>query len=284
MAAQDDFANVYSNMYADFFIARYQAKGRLRGVVREMHGLVGASYVLKYIDQIMMSQHGAYNTPIPATNVTTTAPTITFANYQLKTSIDRFQQLNFNADAMKIEAIIHADALARMEDQTIINALNTGATKTVTDGGENLTVEKLRQAFYQLAIDEVDGSDMYLVVNASQHESIMGQTEYTSSIFNAAKPLVNPQIAGYNGEFLGFKLIVIGNRPEGGLPYNSGTGIRSCFAFAADSTTIGYRMDPQTQMVPVNQDAHVDLLSLMSLGAVVGDPRGVVKINCLETA
>ena len=279
--SQSDFVSTFSQMFADMFLLRYQAVGRLRGTVREMHGLVGDAYKLKYMDKIQMQKHGAYNADIPRTNVVTTAPSISFEDYELKTSIDEFEQLNFNADALRGFAMDHADALGRREDQFIIDALNTGATKQVVNGGVNLTVEKLREAYNLLAQDEVDGDEMYLIIHANQHESLMGQTEYTSSIFNAAKPLVNPGIAGMVGKFLGFNLIVLGDRPEGGLPKVG--NIRECFAFARNSTTLGYRKDPETRMIPVEHEARTETLSLLSAGAVVGDARGVVKVSCDES-
>lgn len=280
--SQSQFTATYSQMFADMFLQRYQAIQRLRGTTRELHGLVGDAYKLKYMDQIQMSLHGAYNANIPATPVTTTAPTITFSDYDLKTTIDEFEQLNFNASALQGFAQQHADSIGRREDQFIIDALDAGATKSVAASGANLTVEKLRDAYKQLADDEVPGDDMYLIIGASEHQSLMGQTEYTSSIFNAAKPLVNPGIAGFVGKFMGFNLIVLGDRPEGGLPL-AGT-VRSCFAFAQGAVTIGYRMDPQTRMVPVEQEARTEVLSMLSAGGVVGDARGVVKIDCDESA
>ena len=280
--SQSDFVNTFSQMFSDMFLLRYQAVGRLRGTVREMHGLVGDAYKLKYMDQIQMQKHGAFNSNIPRTNVTTTAPSITFDDYELKTSIDEFEQLNFNADALRGFAMDHADAIGRREDQFVIDALETGATKSVAAGGTNLTIEKLRDAFSQLAKDEVDMDEMFLVIHSNQHDSLMGETEYTSSIFNAAKPLVNPGVVGPVGRFMGFNLIVLGDRPEGGLPLSS--NIRECFAFARNSTTLGYRKDPETRMIPVEWEARTETLSLMSAGAVVGDARGVVKISCDESA
>lgn len=279
--SQSDFVSTFSQMFADMFLLRYQAVGRLRGTVRELHGLVGDAYKLKYMDKIQMQKHGAFNADIPRTNVTTTAPSISFDDYELKTSIDEFEQLNFNADALRGFAMDHADAIGRREDQFIIDALSSGATKSVAAGGDNMTVEKLREAYKLLADDEVDGDEMYLIMGSDQHQSLMGETEYTSSIFNAAKPLVNPGIAGLVGEFMGFNLIILGDRPEGGLPVAS--SVRECFAFAKNSTTLGYRMDPQTRMIPVEHEARTETLSLVSAGAVVGDARGVVKISCDES-
>jgi len=278
--AQTDFTNAYSQMFADMFRLRYQAAGRLRGTVEELHGLVGDAYKFKFMDQVAMQQHGAYGSDIPSSSVTVTAPTISFLDYELKLSIDEFDQLNFNASALQGYAQTHAKALGRREDQFIIDALASGTTQQVAAGGTNMTVEKLRDARAQLGANEADEGDLYCVMHWNNMESLLGQTEYTSSLFNMAKPLVDPQ--GDDGPFAGFKIIVIGTRAnEGGLPLNA--GIRSTFAFNKSSAALGYRMDPQTRMVPIEWQARTETLSLMSAGAVVTDANGSVEILCDES-
>ncbi len=279
MAYASDFTSIYSQAFADMFLLNYQGSSRLKGVVRELHGLVGSSYKLKYMDRVAMQEHGVFGADIPRTSVVTTAPEISFKDYQLKLVIDEFEQLNFNADALASYSQDHAKAIGRREDQMVIDAVVAGATKSVAAAGANMSVEKLREARALLGRDEVDSDEIYIVMHWDQMDALLGQTEYTSSIFNMAKPLVDP--AGNNGPFSGFKIIVIGDRPkEGGLPKTG--DVRTCIAFAKEAVTLGYRMDPKVTMTPVPQNARVETLSLLSAGAVVGDARGTVKILCDE--
>ena len=280
--SQSDFTATFSQMFADMFLMRYQAQKRLRGVVREIHSLVGDAYKLKYMDKIQMQKHGAFNADIPRTNVTTTAPTITFDDYELKTSIDEFEQLNFNADALRGFAMDHADALGRREDQFIIDALDAGATKSIAAGGSNMTVEKIIEAQQLLADDEVDGDELFLVMHSKNYKSLLGEVEFVNNLYNNTQPLAGSSpIVGLKGKFLDFNLIVVGDRPEGGLQVAA--NIRDTFAFAKNSTTLGYRKDPETRMIPVEHEARTETLSLVSAGAVVGDARGVVKVLCDES-
>lgn len=278
-----DFSNVYSQMFADFFLQRAQeAGGQLNGTVREMHGLVGDAYKLKYYDSLSMETHGAYNSDIPNTDAITTAPTITFKDYVLKVAVDQFEQLNFNANAVAGLAETHAMAIGRARDQYIYSALEAGATKTVADGGTNMTVAKLRDARKQLGADGTQGP-LYLVMHWNNLDALLGETEYTSSIFNAAKPLVNPQ---GRGEFMGFNLIVVGDYPNidgaaAGLPLSG--NIRKCYAYSQHGLTLGFRMDPRVKYVPIPQNERIETLSSMSAGAVVGDARQVVEISCDES-
>jgi len=279
--AQSQFSAAYSQMFADLFLQKYQANGKLRGTVRELHGLVGDAYKLKYMDKGSMVQHTANGSNIPAGSTTVTAPSITFSDFEMKDVVDRFDQLNFNASALPGLAEKHAKAIARREDQFIIDAcINSGTTKTVAAGGENMTVEKLRDARRQLGLDEID-DDMFLLMHWNNLDSLLAQTEYTSSIFNDAKPLVDP--GGKDGPFAGFKIIPLGNRSgEGGLPID-GSNIRSCFVYARSAITMGYRLDAETQMVPVPQNLRTEVVSALSAGAVTGDANGVVKISCDES-
>lgn len=282
-AVQSDFINTYSQMFEDMFMLNYQAAGRLRGITREIHGVVGDAYKLKVIDEVSMTQAGSQGSNIPRTNVTTTAPTITFADYQLKLTIGEFDQLNFNASALEAYSRSHARALGRREDQFVIDAGTDAAvvTQSVATNNLNLTTEKLRETRALLGANEADSEEMYLICHWNNMESLLQETEYTSAMFNMAKPLVNPDP---NGEdpFVGFKIIVLGNRAgEGGLPLD-GSGVRTCFAFSRDAITLAYRMDPTTRMVPVPQDARIETLSLLSAGAVVGMPKGAVRVLCQE--
>ena len=278
--AQSDFTSAYSQMFADMFRLQYQAGSRLRGTVMELHGLVGDAYKFKYMNQVAMQQHGAYGADIPARAGTVTAPSISFEDYDLKLSIDEFDQLNFNASALQGYAQTHAKALGRREDQFIINALVAGTTNQIASGGTNMSVEKLREARAILGQNEADEGDLYCVMHWLDMEALLAQTEYTSSLFNMAKPLVDPQ--GDEGPFAGFKIIAIGDRTlEGGLPLTA--GVRSTFAFNKNAAAVGYRLDPQTRMVPIEWQARTETLSLMSAGAVVTDVKGSVEILCDES-
>lgn len=286
--SQSDFVAAYSQMFAAMFRARYQEVGGvLRGKVRELHGLRGDAYKSKLIDKIQMKKHGAFNADIARSNVTVTAPTMSFENYELKTSVDEFEQLDFNADGLRAQAEVHADALTRREDQFLIDAMVSGATKSVAAGGSNMTLEKLKGAYKELVKDGVRGDKMYVLMHVNNFDSLLGETEFASSIFNTAKPLVNPAFGGMVGTYMGFDLIVVGDYgtdQEGnamGLPVAS--NIRDCFAFAHNALVAGYRKDPTTRMVPIEQDARTEVLSLLSMGAMVEDARGVVKIECDES-
>lgn len=288
MPNQSDFVAAYSQMFATMFKARYNdAGGVMRGKVEELHGLVGDAYKMKYMDKIQMRKHGAYNSNIPRTTTTVTAPSLTFEDYDLKSEIDEFEQKNFNADALRGYAKAHADALTRREDQFAFNAMSLDAGSTIAANGQNMNIAKIEESYETLVSNGVRGDEMFLIMHAKNFSSLMKETEFASSLFNAVKPLVNPSFGGDLGLFMGFNLVVVGDYgvdQEGnqmGLKLTS--GIRETFAFARSAVTVGYSIDPETRMVPREDEARTVVLSLLRAGGKVGDPKGVIKIECDES-
>lgn len=274
------FVNVYSQMFEDMFMLNFQASGRLRGTTRELHGLVGDAFKMKYGASVSMDQHGAYNADIPIKNQTVSAPTITFEDYELKLAIDQFEQLNFNADALNLYARSHAKAIGRRVDQFIIDAVVAGATKSVAVGTTNLTFAKLREARALLGQDEVDGV-LHIAAHWNNIESLLNETKVTSTDFVTQKVINGGTMDGQT--YLGFIFHQLGDRAdEGGLP-KSGDD-RTVIAWSEDAITLGFRMDPKVTMTDVPENLRVETLSSMSAGAKVGDANGVVSIICDETA
>ena len=275
-----NFSPAYSQMFQEFFANNYQASGKLRGTTMELHGLVGDAYKMKYMGAQYMDQHGAFGSDIPAKNVTTTAPVLSFSDYELKLAIDEFEQLNMNASVLNGYAKTHAKAIGRREDQFIIDAVVADATLTVAAGGANLTYIKLLEARSNLGLNEVDDV-LHVVLHWNNMQALLQQQQATSVDYFTQKTLVDGTMDMQ--KFIGFQFHVIGNRnDEGGLPID-GANVRSVIVYAQDAVTLGYRMDPQVRTVQVENNARIETLSLMSAGAKVGDANGVGIIYCDET-
>jgi len=277
-----DFVATYSQQFTDYWELNYQAQGRLRGLTQELHGLQGDAWKPKIMNSTIMKPVLSYSSDIPASPVSVYSPTMVFQDFENKLVLSEFDVLNMNASPLDAYAEEHAYALARMEDQIKINAAtDTGVVTQVIGGtGDALTVEMLTQAFQIMTSNEISGNDeLYLVVDAKSFYQLMQQTEYLSSIFNTAKPLVNPD--GKSASFGGFNIRILGDREEGGIPKTG--NIRSNFAYAKKAITTGYRMDPNVRMVAVQQNARIETLAMMSLGALVTKPKGVIILNVDES-
>lgn len=278
---QSPFTQAYSVQFADRFRQKYQSYRRLANVCNEMHGAVGDAYKFKYMGQSVMQPYGANNSNIPTSNPTVTAPILTYDDFVLKLTISDFDQLNFNASALEIFAKNHAKALGRREDQNILDAGTDSSivTNFIPDNGEYLTTEKLIEARVQLGINSADSEELYFVTTWQSFRSLLGQTEYTSAVFNDGKPLVAP--SSNPEKFGGFKIIVMPDMLEGGLPIDE-NGIRTSFCFARDAMSIVYRQDPMVQMIPVAQEKRTETVSSASFGALVTDALGAVRVLSKE--
>jgi len=192
----------------------------------------------------------------------------------------------------------HANAYARTADKVIIDAAlgtaytgETGVTATVLPSGQKigstyvesgsaadsgLTVAKLRQAAFLLTNAEVDDSDpRIMVVSAKQIQDLLRTTEVISHDYNSIRALVNGDI----DTFLGFKFRRVASSL---LPYNSSTGVRTCFAYVKSGIKLadaGRRV-----LVDIRSDrSHsLQIRSVASLGATRMEEAKVVEVACDE--
>lgn len=273
---------VYSQMFADRFVEDYQASRKLANTVQELHGLVGDAYKLKITDAVDMNLHGAYGADIPAKAIGTSAPTITFKDYDLKLVLDHFESLNINANVITTYSRSHALAMGRREDQFVIDAVVADATKSVPVGTTNLTVDKLIEAKKELGLDEVMGT-IHIVIHQNNLASLLkDSSNLVGNVdFNQVKALVTGEV----DRFMGMQFHVLGDRTfdgvAAGLPKTGDN--RTCIVYATEAVTMGYRLDPRVSITEVQENFRVETLSVLSAGAIVGRPKGVVTIICDET-
>ncbi len=143
-----------------------------------------------------------------------------------------------------------------------------------TGSDTNLTVEKLREAKKKLDENEVGSSEKrYCIVNASALDSLLSETEVTSSDFNVVKTLVQGEI----NTFLGFEFI----RTE--LLENQSEGFRQILCYTASA--IGMVMANEMQ---VRIDERPDLnytwqvQASSTFGAVRIEEEKMIAIECVQ--
>jgi hypothetical protein len=273
---------VYVQQFADRFVEDYQANRKLANTVQEIHGVVGDAYKLKVSEAVDMSKHGAYGSDIAATDVNTTAPTVSFSDFDLKLVLDHFESLNINANVITTYSKLHGMAIGRREDQYVIDAVVADATKSVPVGTTNLTIDKLIAARKELGLDEVMGT-IHIAIHQNNLESLLKDSSNLigNYYYNDVRALVTGQVE----YFMGMKFHVLGNRTingvAAGLPKTGDN--RTCIVYAEEAVTLAYRLDPRVQMTEVEQNFRVETLSVLSAGAKVGRPKGVCTIICDET-
>jgi hypothetical protein len=114
-----------------------------------------------------------------------------------------------------------------------------------------------------------------LLMHASQLDALLGETEITSQDFASVKALVQGEI----NTFMGFNILTIGDRDEGGIPKPS---TRTCFAWHKDSMGYAESMAQKTEVNYVPEKTSFLVSSMFSAGSVSIDGEGIVKISCTE--
>jgi len=271
-----------------------QQKGsRLRGAVR-VEAVRGKQ---AFFDQIG-SQSASVRTTRAADTLLNDTPharrMVTLADYEVADLIDDQDKLRMIVDPTSSYAQAQAFAIGRSMDDVIITAATgdaktgeTGGTTTALPAGqkvavnlsgsnEGLTIGKLRQAKYLLDNNDVDPSiPRFMVVGPKQIQDLLESTNITSSDFNTVKALVQGEV----NTFMGFNFITSTR-----LAHNTGTDVRTCFAYAADGITLAVAKDLTVRIDERPDKGYaVQVYACMSIGATRMEEEKVVEIACDES-
>jgi hypothetical protein len=268
----------------------YQGMGKLRNTVTLRTGVVGEAYKFARMGEGLANQKATQSDVTPM-DIAHARQTATMENWNAPEYTDIFDQAEVNFDEKSELAKAIAKALTRREDQIIIDAIAAGtfsATPTgadqgflIANGGTNLTVDKLRAAAMSGLTDRnVDDEDRTLITSAAGVQKLLGDSEVTSTDFNTLKALVNGTLE--QTTYMGFKIIIIGSRREGGL--NKAANIRDCFAYQKAAVGYAVGIDIRTEINYIAQKTSWLCNGVLKAGAVLREARGVVKIQIDESA
>jgi len=271
-----------------------QQKGsRLRGLVR-VEAVRGKQ---AFFDQIG-SQSASVRTTRAADTLLNDTPhsrrMVTLADYEVADLIDDQDKLRMIVDPASSYAQAQAFAIGRSMDDVIITAA-TGDAKTGETGGtttslpsaqkvlvdhggssEGLTLGKLREAKYIMDNNDVDPSiPRVMVIGPKQLQDLLESTNITSSDFNTVKALVQGEL----NTFMGFNFITSTR-----LAHNTGTDVRTCFAYAVDGITLAVAKDLTVRIDERPDKGYaVQVYACMSIGATRMEEEKVVQISCDES-
>jgi hypothetical protein len=259
----------------------YQERGKLRDTVRLKTGVVGSTHRFPKLGAGAATRRVPQTDVIPM-NLSHTNATVTLEDWNAAEYTDVFNDAKVNFSEREELAMSIASAIQRREDQLIIDALEATATSlTVASsiGGANtdLNVSKLRRASRLLGDNSVgEDEDLTYVGSYVGRESLLAETETTSSDFNTIKALVNGEI----NSFMGFSFKWIASRAEGGLDLTGGD--RSTFAYAKSAIGHAIGMDQRMEVNYIPQKTAWLANMLFSANAIEIDAGGVVDITCDE--
>jgi len=260
------------------FQLEFQATEKLANTTMELYSLRGDAYKIPLMGEAVTTDRGAYQSLISASDVDVQQKTIVFQNFTLNMPLDYFQEHEVAGNTLSTLSQDHAKAMGRRIDQTKISAFQADHGHDVAVGTTNMTIDKLKEAKTFMDNANVTG-ERYIAVTPSQIDSLLGTDEVTNVLYNNQRVLVNGDI----DTFLGFKFVLISNMPEGGLPLDPATNVRTCFAWSRPAVYTGFQIPPSVDVQWSAMYQSWLTISRLRLGAKVTQDNGVVAIQCDES-
>ena len=255
----------------------YQGSGKLKNLVTLRSGVVGDTYKFRLMGKGQGHERTGSSSLVVPMDVTHSQPTATLTNHEHPEYTDIFDQATVNFDEKAALAGTIGKAMGRTMDQLVIDQMIAGTYNTsytagtgfdIAAGGTGFTTAKLRslRAFYDDL--EVEGTQTILVSGGGM-ESLLANTETTSSDFNTVRALVNGEL----NSFMGFNFVKIGaQRLEGGL------GSSVAYAFSSDAVGLAVGIDERTSVDWVPERTSWLCNGILKAGATLIDPEGTAQI------
>jgi hypothetical protein len=234
---------------------------------------------------------------------------VTMDDYEWADLVDDQDKIRMLIDPTSEYALAASYAFGRSKDDVIIASAVSAAYggqdgKTIVthpnsqkyaanDGTNftNLNVKTLRRIKAMMDAQEVEGN-RYFVFSSLQAESLLAETQVTSSDYNSVKALVQGEV----NTFLGFNFIrserlltvgagVVASPTTGAVGSGSSvTGARSCFAWAEKGLLMSTGEDVTSRMTErADKSYAMQVYMRMSIGATRMEEVQVVEVMCTES-
>ncbi len=286
-----------------------QQKGsRLQPFVRK-ESQKGKSQFFDRIGQVAAVLRTGRHASTPQIDTPHSRRMVTLEDYEWADLVDDQDKIRMLIDPTSEYAMAAAWAFGRTKDDVIIDAAlgsaysgEAGATAVVHPDSQkyaantgaafsNLNVRTLRKVRTIFGGNDVDKSiPRYIACSASQIESLLAQTEVSSSDYNTVKALVQGEVDTYMGfkfieiERLNLTTSTVASATTGAV--GSGTsvvGSRACIAWAGDGLLLSTGMDYQSKISERDDKGYsTQVYGRMSIGATRMEEVKVVEIICSE--
>jgi len=265
--------------YATDVHAAYQQKGsKLRNTARLATGVTGSTYAFKTSGKGQAGKKTRHGN-VPLMNLAKGTVTATLSDWYAAEYYDNLDVLKAgpNGESNERQTAVDAGAwaLGRKIDDLLITKLAT-ASNVVAVGTTGLTKDKILQAFGTLnANDVMDDGNRFAVVGPHQWNELLNIQEFKSSDFAGEQ---YPWLKGTESRtWLGITWMFHTGLPESG-------GTRSCFVYHKTSLGLAEGQDVKAFVDWVPEKAAHLVDHLISAGAALIDPDGVVEIQCDDDA
>ena len=266
----------------------YQAARQLAGLVREKSvtgDTVKFNKLTKGVASVRTPQ-----TEVTPMNLSYSLVSALMTSYIASEYSDVFNQAFVSfSDRSELSTAV-GNAIGRRMDQVAIDALdaatpvavaNTVAEDGTSGSASDMNTGKIRAAKAALDANNVPADNRVLLMHANSLEALLGQTSATSADFNSVRSLVDGSLSTW----LGFSVIMLGDRDEGGLT-KDGSNDRVAYAFHRDALGMGVSMNQKTEVNYIADKTSWLVSSMFQSGAVAiddGASGGIVKITSRES-
>lgn len=247
-------------------------ESKLRKVCQVRTGVVGNTTTFNRIGLMTTNQRTIGAGPLQAQDVAQSNVVATINVFDAVTMLDdtEMDRITYDLKSYLIQAA-RAAVINRIE-QVIINAMNTGASSTISVGadGTNWTLAnmiELANIFDRLNMPQ---QGRYFIVHPNSLKAALQNSAVTSSDFNTLMALMGSTGDLTGKSYLGFEFIVMGNldTTEGGLPFNGTTNVRTNFAVSANHVGLAFNRDIRTKVSMIDREDSWQILASVSVGAV----------------
>jgi len=261
----------------------YQAdQFMLSRMVRQKRNLKGKQYTFYRYGR------GQAEEWVPGTSVTPMNPdqskvVCTIKGYRAADYVDISDQQEVSYSELSELAYVIGAAMARREDQVIIDAMNnaTGLTSDQTialgsGAAANFTFNKVQQIAEYFDANNVPEQYRCVLITSAAKQQLIAEERLTSNDYLQGNMIGTGKLV----PFMGMKWKMISKRPEGGLPTSSGNA--KAFAFHGGPmgaigfvSGLGYSLRASYENLKTSNL----IVGTWKAGACVIDPEGMMVIN-----
>jgi len=299
---------------ANVFHLSQQKGSRLRSMVRqEMQN--GKSQFFDRVGSVTAQKKTSRHSDTPLIDTPHSRRRVTLSDYEHADLIDDADKIRLLIDPASAYSMAFMFAFGRaMDDEIITAALGNafggeeGGTTVVlptsqkvaahdgsTTTGVNLNVQTLRKVKEKFDANDVDESiPRNMAIGSSQLQSLLGETEVTSSDFASIKALVQGDV----DSFMGFKFTRTERLPRSAanITYTvtdgtvgAGTGTitaansRRCIAWAQDGLLLAIGQDQKSRISERDDKSYsTQVFMSMGIGSTRLEEEKVVEVDCSE--
>jgi len=279
-------SNAFITLFTSEVHHAFQGARSLAGLVREKTGVIGSTVKFPRLGTGQATIRVPQSDIVPV-NLSYSQRTATMTDYVAGEYSDIFHQPKVNWNDRNELASSLANAMGRRIDQVLIDALvassSTGTVaNTISEDGTSgsasgLNTGKIREAKKFLDQNNVPPSDRCLLIHANSLSALLSQTAVQSADFNTIRALVDGSV----NTWLGFNIITIGDRDEGGLAID-GSSDRLVYAFHKEALGMGIGMNQSAKIDYVPEKTSFLVANMFSGGATAIQDNGIVKITTRE--